>query len=859
MANSKKTKGKSEPAEKTQSDPVKVKSVNELTTNEKLFNDLLQEAMDNRQSSCFWLKSVSSDSENNGSTGGNWETQWDVQDNYAIMLFDEISQEEGYRANIKSPEIAGRLQSSMQKIAKINWGFSARALKDEARFQAQVADLLINNAFRKGKFKTVIKDAIFDALRHGSAPIIADFIWQTRDVTYPVTKADKMTDEEKTKFKTDKEIPKRKVKILDIRDVNLFNPRIQEIYVDPSARNMQGENYPAEYYFRVVMMPFRKFQRIYKNKPGYKNVDQVKPVSAFEEQVDDKSWFKPPKSITGDYVWLVEMRHFGDDLFMVRANNEWIKESELPNMDKKLNMVMLTPFKLPEQFYGIGLVDFLIPIVSAIEMLQNAVNDYVMYNANPAMIVEQSVYNEFSRHYRNARPGLMIPVKDINRAVAPLKYLPLSTDVFQVMASLQRDAVIASQQDPSQLGVVQKNATATANVINKEVTEAYINFVIDNITDDLNILAELVFSQIWQHLTEKDLYEVLDDEMNPKKVSEHRSIPIYGKKVTITPEDKGEPDESGKYDPDNFKPRSLEVVDEPGFTDYITIEPDLWKSMNAKGKEVIIRPQDLCIELTAESKEVMSKALRMQKSRENLAIIAPYMVDPNNRQSVAKHPMPLVNAVTYIEEFFEDNNISKRHLLNRPDMEKQDIQYAKDQNQAIMKQEFAYAEAGMSKKHVEVHVQFLQVLQKILKQKEDEVAALPMQQSPLLAGLPTDQPMQMPAPQPQVDPAVAQQTVETLKSVVQDLTDHVKTDSLPVTSGADNAIAQTAPLLMPPQMMMPQGMPQPGQGGMGGASMFGGMGNMGGGTPPMPNLPGAEGMTQGGGGQMGGIAPFAMQ
>lgn len=810
-----------------------------LSAEERRFNDLYANAIDQRRKSCY-LGGLGTD---NSSATGDWEDLWEIQDKFAIMHFSGSTN--SGQSNIKSPEIAGRIQSTIQKLSKVNLEFVARPLRPEAKFAAEVAQLVVNTSYRKNKYKARLGEAFYDALRHGSAPMQVDFLYRKRKVHMPVTDSSKMTKEEREELKESKKVPHREVTIIDKRDVVLRPRRIQEIYYDPSARQISGDDNYASYYFDTSSMPYDKFMHLYKDKAGYKNINKVMKLSDLADGRYEDNWFTPPQDMEGDYVHIVKMWDYDNDRYMERANDIFILESPLPYNHKKLNIVQFTPLKLPEQIYGIGVADFLIPIVNSIEMLQNQIVDYVGMTTNPILMVEKGIYNEFSRYYRSAQPGLMIPVMDVNRAVAPLKYMPLSMDVFQVLTALQRDAVIASQHDPSQLGVISKNATATANIINKEIVDAYVGFVLSNFVETLNEVGSMVLSLHHQFLTQKDVYEMLNDDMEVEDKSEYRQLAIDDMDIEI-----------------DWDSQTLKMVDSPGKTSYLEMSPKLFTYKDEEGNETFVTPDDIRVELTAESVEIVSKALQIQKSKENFAQLAGYMVDPSDRAKVASHPAPYVDGPSFLEEYFEINGLNKKHLIKTSERIEKDTKHAMEQNKMMFNLERPIPEAGMGREHLKVHEDFLSSVKKIRDDaiKEAESAQQAMMQS----GMPGMMPQGMGGMMPQgmngmmqqgMGPAVPQlpqaitEKIQRLGEVIAIASEHIQIDSLPAWQRTDSVIAQAQP-----------GASGGMAGGMGGGTMVGGnAGNMGGGNAPMPNMPRGAGYSQGGGGQLGGFTGQTQQ
>lgn len=783
MANSKKTSRKRD----------KAKKLPQYTKEEIRFNDLFTNAVDQRGSSCFW-----------GEGETDWEDRWDLQDKLAIMWFGEMNEDEGYNSNIKSPEIAGRIQSTMHKLSKVNLEFVVKPRNEASEFVAKVAQVMLNASFKNGNYKFRLREAFYDALRHGTAPVLVDFMNRTRKVRVAVTKEDQMTKEEKKNLKDKGEVPYREYIMIDKRDVVLIPKRIQEIYFDPNARNIHGDVDYASYYFDTVKIPYDRFKKIYKDKMGYKDIDKVRKAGELEDERFEDMTITPPADSEGDFVYLVKMWDFDNDRYMERANDIFIKECPLPYNHKKLNIVNLTPFKLPDQMYGISLVDFLLPIVNQIELLQNSINDYVTYTTNPILMVNSSDYNEFARHYKDARPGLMLPTRDVARNVAPLKYMPLSMDVFQALSSLQRDAVIASQQDPSQLGMVMKNATATANVINKEVTDAYVNFTLENFIESLNMIAYMVLSLQYQFLTYDDVYDTLNGNMEKETIKEPRVLRLDDMELDI-----------------DWDAQTINVVEKPGETSYMELKPEMFK--NGEGR--YITPFDLSIELSTESIEIMSKALKIQQSKENFAQLSQYMVDTSDPAKIAQHPMPLIDAVSFMDEYFETNGINRKHLINKKKQLSVDIENAMDQNRQMFNLDRPIPHPGESKEHIKVHEEFLNAVAKMRDKMQEEINAIVSQ-----TGMPID-PMQYSTKYDQIN---------RLQQVAQIAAEHIGIDMMPAYTSGEVAKQKASP------------MQRPEAGGMGGNTQMGGVGNMGGGNPPMPNPIGGAGM-QGGPGQMGGL------
>lgn len=711
-----------------------------LTPAQKYFNDEFLRAVKSRQSSCIW-------------TQGDWRDWWEMQEKMAIMWFGDLKNQEYYSADVKSPEIAGRIDSVMQKLAKLNIRFVVRPKRAEVAGFAKIYEEIINYTFNSGRFRYRLRDAFWDALVHGTAALTVDFIVRKRKVKMPVTNPDEMTAKEKRLLKEKGKIPYRIVEVFDRFNVALVNRQLSEIFIDPSARNIDDDVYYAGYYFRVTRMPYKRFKKTYKNRIGFINISRVKPIKKLDNDVFDSDLFfaRIDADEDGDYVFLIEMFDYDNDRYMAKANDVFITPDDLPlpYAHKKLNLVLLHPKKLPNSIYGIGLVDALLPIVEQIEQLQNAIYDYVMYTTNPILMVEKNIYGDFSQKYQKAEPGLMIPVMDVGRSVAPLKFPALSVDVFQALQNLKRDAVIATQQDPSQLGVVVKNATATANLINKEITEAYINYVINNFIDSLNDIAKQVFWLHKQYLSKGIVRQMIGDK-EPEAV--RYTIPVEGKRYVI--------------DWEQYKISKIEY--DPNVTGYIELKPDIFFYKDNNGQLQQIHPDDFDIEVSPESVEIISRALEAQKTKEMVQMLAPFMVDPDDEEMVMQNPRGWVDGPSLLRDMLEKSGMPTKYIIKKKEKIQESVARAREQNKLMLQGIEAVSIPGEGRAHIIEHERLLIEL----IQKRNETNAR-------LKQLLEDENIAMLVANGQVPQEVSnlQDKLETQQKVIDILTKHIELDS----------------------------------------------------------------------------------
>jgi hypothetical protein len=760
----------------------------ELTKNQKEFNDLFTRAVEARKKSCFWDE-------------GDWEDRWELQNEYILPRQDVGDQSDGFRSKVKSPEIIARNQSTKQKLSKLNIGFNIRPTTKAAKLAAQIDQEILNYYFKEGLFRASLDSAFAGAIDNGTAFVGVEWLKKTRKVHLPVTDFEKMTPEQVESAKKDDKVPYTEAEMIDYRGPVLLHYELPDVFVDPTGINLQGNYRSCDFAFVAELVPFEKFKTEFTGKKGFKDVDKVKAVTSAHRTEEgagetEDTFMHPPIDQDGEYVYLVKGWSYSGDWYMIRANNVFIKEDYLPYTDKKIPLEVLKPYSFPNQIYGIAPADLLIPTVYQMELMLNTLFDYAIYTSNPVLLVDKQDYGDFSRKYElvNGKPGSLLPVSNPAGSVSPLKFPQMVVDVYQGIEKLQRDAVIATQHDPSQLGFMQKDATATANIMNKEVVDNYIGSILYNFKLNLESIAKMVVSRIHQFMKRGDVDKIINGE---GEVSPFE-IPVVGKTMEI-----------------DWDERTVKIESDPNRVTVIKVSPEIYKYQDEEGNFIEVTPNDYAIQIDAESLEIVSKALEKQKTMEAFGQLMPYAVNPNNPEMAMQNPLGMIDATILFQEFVEKLDLNEKLLLIPGESEKKELQRAEEQNMQMFSGERAMGQAGESQAHVQHHVRFLRQLENLYEDMMDDI------KNSIMAGTPPDPEMQ--------------QQFDKLRIAMPIISEHIDFDTTPVLAESQLvssvAKAQTAP------------MPQPG---IGQSVSQSGMG----GSQAAPNVPKDAGMTQGGPGDM---------
>ncbi len=704
-----------------------------------------------RQNNCYWDSDSSTISTFSEGTGGNWIDRWDLQEKMANMHFEKPSTDD-YESNVKSPMSTGRIETTVEKLRKVNIQFAIRPEDTESSEdvrKAKVVQALVNNLFVKKNFKQRLATFWKDTLIHGVSFLQIYYLRKERSVKIPITDVKLMSKDERKTFK-DGGVAYRDTKVYDYDDIAIEPVKIQEIYVDPSARYLHGESYEAQWIIRRMLPSIDQFQAMFEGDPDATNIDKVRPIGSYAGEQTE--FFEPPKDVSSQNT--VELLHYynkREDRYVVVANDVVIKDMPLPYVHKQLPFVMATLFEVPHQFYHAGLPDRLLAIQTEEEILKNMMYDRLHTTTNPMFKVRRNIYGEVSKALSEGQTGLMAPVNQPDD-ITVQDYPTTSFDVFRAVDNLSRDAVLATQVDPIQMGVMQRYVSATTTMMTKEQMDTFIYGLTDAWIEPHTTAAYQIISLMRQFYTIPKVVE---------KIGETETIPRRVRLQGI-----------------EVNPKTFEIVkkksDEYSFVeikdDYFDIQGD-W--------DVMVSP---------ESMETISKAVEMQKSQANLAQLAPFMVDPSDTEKIRVHPTPWIDGPGFVRWYCETNDVPLDLVTSAREDDDTTIQRATDQGKAIMRGENVPGIPGESDAHKRVHVAQLAAQNKKFTAIQKEIGAL--------------------GPIAEMYPEMVPQTkqLQEQQMLAQIISMHLEIDNMPVSETETMAVQQNKPQPAQPSVPMPPGL-----------------------------------------------------
>lgn len=302
------------------------------------------------------------------------------------------------------------------------------------------------------------------------------------------------------------------------------------IHIDEKAKHIDEANDM----FRRELLNIEEFHRIYGDKPGFENTQWVRAGG----DTNTRSYFKLPEDITSQSVEVLHYYNRSVDAYWVVANNIPICDSPLPTKHKELPVAVDYQYRLPGQFWGIG-------IPKVIHMLSEERKSIRNLNMDRQKIIVSGAFlhnNSFDIDEEDTvlEPGRMISIdtngQPVNQAIQQVQMTDVGPSYFKTEDILLEDIRRATGIDDRIQGV-NVGGTATEAAILKESSLKRINLVsFSNEMDSVVRLGRIKWSNIQFFYGTPRLERITEDnEEREEKV--YRTMSVKGQKFDIVSED----------------------------------------------------------------------------------------------------------------------------------------------------------------------------------------------------------------------------------------------------------------------------------------------------------------------------------
>lgn len=289
-------------------------------------------------------------------------------------------------------------------------------------------------------------------------------------------------------------------------------------------------------FFRREIINIDLFHLKYDNKPGWFDTQYVYAGG----QRDNRSFFRMPQDITNQDVELLHYFRKSTDAYWCVANNVTIYDSPLPSMHKQLPLTSVSQYKVPGQYWGIGIPKVIHFLTEERKTIRNLNLDRQKLQINK-MFLHNSAF-DLDDEDTVSRPGGMISIdtngQPINNALVPLEYGDVTASYFKTEEILLEDIRRAHGID-DRISGANVGSTATQAALQKESAIKRINLI--SIQAEMSTVVRIGRLK-WSNIQffygvprMEKIYE--DDEEKEQKV--YRNITVNNRKYSIVDGDGG--------------------------------------------------------------------------------------------------------------------------------------------------------------------------------------------------------------------------------------------------------------------------------------------------------------------------------
>lgn len=441
------------------------------------------------------------------------EAQWELGDKEYNMYIPEIDPDD-WQSHLQLPDAFAAIQAQAQETVerKARPGLTAT---DETK---EPVEQFANSVMNYNMTNTGFDYQYFMAKLSGSIRgtyFLMDY-WRT----------DKRVVKDPTGLKADGTIEYKDKEIIDFDDDYTEWVPNEFIYVDEKAKHIDE----AVDMFRRRIINVDEFYRIYGNKPGFYDTEYVFAGG----DRGNRSFFQKPADITEQDVEVLEYYNRAFDAYWCVANNVTIYDGPLPSKHKELPLAVGYQYRVPGQFWGLGIPKVIHYLSEERKSIRNLNMDRQKIIIGGAFIHNSAfdIDDEDTTIY----PGKIMSIdtngQPITNAITQMQMGDVPASYFRTEEILLEDIRRAHGIDDRIQGV-QAGGTATEAAILKESSLKRVNLI--SITAEMDTIiriGKLKWSNIQFFYGVPRMEKIVEEgEETEKKV--YRTMAVQGKKFQI--------------------------------------------------------------------------------------------------------------------------------------------------------------------------------------------------------------------------------------------------------------------------------------------------------------------------------------
>jgi hypothetical protein len=303
------------------------------------------------------------------------------------------------------------------------------------------------------------------------------------------------------------------------------------VFVDEKAKHIDE----AIDWIRREIINIDEFHRVYGQRPDFINTEYV---IAGGDTGTTSTIFKLPQDLEAEDVEVLHYENRAIDAYWVVANNVTICDSPLQSKHKELSLAVDYQYRIPGQFWGIGIPRVLHHLSEERKTIRN-----LNIDRQKIIIAGAFLHNsnfDLDDEETTLEPGRFISVdtngQPLNAAIQQVNMGDVPASYFRTEEILLEDIRRASGID-DRITVSNSATTATQAAIVKESTLKRINLIsLTNEMDTVVRIGRIKWSNIQFYYGVPRMNSVVhENEERQEKV--YRTISVEGKKFSIKKED----------------------------------------------------------------------------------------------------------------------------------------------------------------------------------------------------------------------------------------------------------------------------------------------------------------------------------
>ncbi len=447
------------------------------------------------------------------------EAEWETADKEFQMYVEprDGTDPNAWRADLHLPDAFAAIQAQMQETIDRRARPHVIGTEDSDEPIADFANAVLTYSMNNTGFDYQYYLAKLSAASRGTA-----FLWDyyridKRNVKYP------------SKLDEEGKIVYEEKEITDFDDDYTEWVPNEFIYVDEKASHIDE----AVDCLRREVLNIDEFHRIYDNKPGFFDTEHVYAGG----ETTNRSFFRMPKDITEQDVEVLHYYNRSTDSYWCVANNVTIYDSPLPWTHKELPLGVVYQYRIPGQFWGVGIPKVVHNLSEERRTIRNLNIDRQKIIIGGAFLHNNAfdIDDEDTTLY----PGKMIDVdtngQPVNQAIVPVPMGDVPASSFKAEDILLEDIRRATGIDDRIQGV-NVGGTATEAAILKESSLKRVNLI--SITAEMDVIiriGKLKWANI-QFFYSAPKIEKITEKNETREQAVYRQISIKGKKFKIVNE-----------------------------------------------------------------------------------------------------------------------------------------------------------------------------------------------------------------------------------------------------------------------------------------------------------------------------------